>query len=112
MIDQHHGWNKSFKPSIIGFVISLFLSIGLWRIVVKQEYSHWLTITILAVAVLQAVFQLVFFLHLGMESKPYWNAITFVFALLVMFILVGGSIWIMNNLNYNLMPMDMQHGSF
>ena len=61
MIDHHHGWNKSFKPSIIGFVISLFLSIGLWRIVVKQEYSHWLTITILAVAVLQAVFQLVFF---------------------------------------------------
>ena len=44
------------------------------------------------------------YLHLGLESKPRWNLMMFLFMVLLIFVLVGGSMWIMYNLNYNVMP--------
>jgi cytochrome o ubiquinol oxidase operon protein cyoD len=65
-----------------------------------------LNLTIIAVvilAVMQLLVQLVFFLHLGGESKPRWNLMAFMFTLLVVAILVAGTLWIMYNLDYNMM---------
>ena len=59
---------------------------------------------VLGVAVLQLVVQLVFFLHIGRGSAL--KAVTFAFAILVVLIVVVGSIWIMNNLNYSMMRMS------
>ncbi|SRR5581483_8831940 len=109
MIDSHHGWNASFKPQFIGFVISFMLIVAAYRIVVHYELTEGLLIaTICILGFLQALAQLVFFLHLGLESKPHWGLITFLFTALVAIIVIGGSLWIMNNLNYNLMP-KMEH---
>ncbi len=109
MIDPHHGWNASFKPQHIGFVLSLILTLSAYRIVTHYHLTHWiLTLTIFGIAISQALLQLVFFLHVGMESKPHWSTITFLFTALVIFLVIGGSLWIMNNLDYNLMP-PMEH---
>jgi len=105
MIDLHHGWNLSYKPQFLGFVLSLLLTFAAYRIVVHHHLSDGeLILTLYGLAVAQAVLQLVFNLHLGMESKPHWNTITFLFTVLVIIIIIGGSVWIMNNLDYNLMP--------
>jgi cytochrome o ubiquinol oxidase operon protein cyoD len=112
MIDLHHGWNFSYKPQFIAFVSSLILLVACYRIV-----SHYgltdvlLTTTVFSAAVLQALLQLVFFMHLGLEEKPYWKMITFLFTILIVVIIIGGTLWIMNNLDYNLMP-SMDHGSY
>jgi cytochrome o ubiquinol oxidase operon protein cyoD len=45
---------------------------------------------------------------LGRESKPRWKFIFLLFALLVVGIVVGGSLWIMNNLNYHMMLSPQQ----
>lgn len=109
MIDAHHGWNKSYKPQFLGFVTSLLLTLAVYRIVVHHELRNsLLTVTILVFAILQALIQLFFFFHLGLESKPRWGMITFLFTVLVILIVVGGSMWIMSNLNYDLMP-PMEH---
>ena len=109
MIDSHHGWNASFKPQFIGFVISFMLVVAAYRIVVHYQLTEGLLIaTICILAFLQALAQLVFFMHLGLESKPHWGMITFLFTVLVALIVIGGSLWIMSNLNYNLMP-KMEH---
>lgn len=111
MIDLHHGWNASFKPQFLGFVVSTVLIASSYLIVGHHHLSNEaLTLTIFGLAVVQALVQLVFFLHLGLESKPHWNTITFLFVVLVIVIIIGGSLWIMNNINYNLMP-PMQQGS-
>lgn len=111
MLDKHHGWNLSFKPTIIGFVISILLTLGIFRIVDRYHLTDWaLTYTIFGFAFAQAILQLVFFFHLGFESKPHWNTITFLFVVMVIVIVIGGSLWIMNNLNYNVMP-PMEHGA-
>jgi len=48
--------------------------------------------------------QMVFFLHIGRGSR--WKLLTFIFTIIVVGIVVIGSIWIMHNLNYNMMDMS------
>ncbi|MCB1085210.1 MAG: cytochrome o ubiquinol oxidase subunit IV [Chlamydiia bacterium] len=104
MIDKHHGWNISFKPLIQGFILSLILAIASYRIIAYHHLTKGvLVVTILALAIIQAILQMVFFLHIGLESKPRWNLAMFLFMILITVILVGGSMWIMHNLNYNVM---------
>jgi len=112
MLDREHGWNISLKPPIIGYVLSLILMAGMYRLVVRHHlHGSALLWTVFGLGVTQALLQLIFFLHLGLESKPHWNSITFLFAVLVIIIVIGGSMWIMQNLNYNTMPpmQDLLH---
>lgn len=109
MIDLHHGWNASFKPSIIGFVASFALMVAAYRIVMHGHLTgETLLCTIIGLGALQVFLQLIFFFHLGLESKPHWNTITLLFTILVVLIIFGGTLWIMNHLDYNLMP-KMEH---
>lgn len=109
MIDAHHGWNFSYKPQFIGFVTSLIMTLAAYRIVTHYELTDFLlNMTVFGLALFQAVLQLFFFMHLGLEEKPQWGMITFLFTILVIVIVIGGSLWIMNNLNYDLMP-TMEH---
>ncbi len=55
-------------------------------------------------AVVQLFVQLRFFLHMGQERHGRWNLIMFVFALVVVTILVVGTLWIMNNMQHGSMP--------
>lgn len=113
MIDLDHAWNPSVKPVIIGFVISLILTLGVYLAVShKHLEGSLLIIAVVAAGSIQALVQLIFFMHLGLEAKPRWHSMTFLFMLLIGFVLVGGSLWIMYNLNYNMpnMPnMPMGH---
>lgn len=92
---------------VSGFVMSLLLTLLAYLLVVKDFVDGWLVIpAIVVLAVIQFVVQLVFFLHLGRETKPRWNMMAFLFMLLVVFIVVTGSLWIMANLDYNMMHRD------
>jgi cytochrome o ubiquinol oxidase operon protein cyoD len=62
---------------------------------------------VLAFALVQVVVHLVFFLHMNGSSDQRWNLMAFLFTLLIVAVLVGGSIWIMYHLNHNMMPMTM-----
>jgi len=109
MIDLRHGWNLSYKPQFLGFIFSLLLTVAVYRFVTHRELTHsLLTLTVVIFCILQALIQLFFFLHVGMESKPHWATITFLFTVLVIAIVLGGTLWIMSNLNYDLMP-SMEH---
>lgn len=87
---------------IVGFVMSLILTLTAYILVAKRHQSnHTLIILVIILSISQLLVQLVFFLHLGRESKPRWNLIVLSFAALIVGILVLGSLWIMNNLNYH-----------
>jgi len=95
-------------PYIIGFVLSLLFTFGAYILVSQHVKGHhaylsheFLIGAILTFAMLQLIVQLVFFLHIGREDKPRWNAWVLAFAVLVVTILVVGSIWIMKNLDYS-----------
>jgi cytochrome o ubiquinol oxidase subunit IV len=96
-------------PYVVGFVLSVAMTLVAYLAVSRHELSRTVTIvTITGLAVAQFLTQMIFFLHLGREAKPRWRFILLLFALLVVVIVVGGSLWIMNNLNYNMMQSQQQ----
>lgn len=109
MIDTHHGWNSSLKPLVLGFIFSLISTFAIYRIATYMHLRHdWLIATVVGAGLLQVIFQLIFFFHLGLESKPRWNLPMFLCTVLIVLIVVFGTLWIMKHLNYNLMP-TMDH---
>jgi len=93
---------------IVGFFLSVVFTVIPFYVVFERLLIGWALIaTLIAFALLQLLTQLIFFLHLGNESKPRFNLLTFSFAGLVVLIVVIGSLWIMNNLDYNMSPSEM-----
>jgi len=98
----------TLKSYIIGFVWSIGLTLIAYSLVVQNRLSHTTLIAIIVgLALLQAVIQLLYFLHLDTEAKPRWKLFVFLFMLMVVMILVFGSLWIMNNLNYHMTPQQI-----
>ncbi len=101
----------SFKSYAIGFVLSIVLTLASYLLVTENLLTgKTLVYTIVVLGLIQAVVQLIFFLHLAEESKPRWNLLVFLFMLLVLLIIVIGSLWIMYNLDYHMM-MPMENGA-
>jgi cytochrome o ubiquinol oxidase subunit IV len=101
---------------ITGFVLSVLLTLaatGLIWIHINSGhtiFTHaFLIAAILILAIAQLFVQLIFFMHLADESGPRWKLGALVSAVGIILIVVVGSIWIMNHLNYNMMasPADM-----
>lgn len=95
----------SVKTYITGFVLSVALTLAAYFMVVHRAFGRQGIIAgILLLAVVQFVVQMTFFLHLFSEKRPRWNLTLLMFMLIVLVILVFGSLWIMNNLNYHMNP--------
>ena len=104
----------------------LVYSIGLFLAALLTATSFWVANTSLlwgpgvalglaVLAVAQMGVHLVFFLHITTAPDNTNNVLALAFGMLVVFLVIAGSLWIMANLNDNMMPMDelmnlhMQH---
>ncbi len=104
MSKKEHGTTRSY---VIGFILSLvFTAIPYYLVTNKIISGSALLITILAIAVLQMIIQIVFFLHLGRGPKPLYNVVFFISTVGIILVVVIGSIWIINHLNYNMASVD------
>lgn len=94
--------SKQQGSYIIGFIVSMVLTIvSFWLVGTDRVNGKTAIAVILILGVAQLAVQLTFFLHLAHEEKPRWNTIAFQFAAMVVFIIVLGSMWIMQNLSYH-----------
>jgi cytochrome o ubiquinol oxidase operon protein cyoD len=85
-----------------GFILSLMLTIEAYVLVTHSSLTNGkLTAVLIGFALAQLWVQLVFFLHVGDEKKPRWNLTVLLFAVMVVGIVVLGSLWIMQNLDYH-----------
>lgn len=88
----------------LGFFLSIILTLAAYFSVVWKLFSgNVLLGAIVLLAIAQAFVQIFLFLHLGKEKPPKWRQHIFGYTLCMVAILVGGTLWIMNNLNYNMM---------
>lgn len=95
---------KRIISFINGFTISLILTVVAYLLVVENILSGWILLTaILTIAILQFIVQLLFFLNLGQETGPRWKLTIFISTLGLVLMIIIGSLWIMNHLNYNMM---------
>jgi cytochrome o ubiquinol oxidase operon protein cyoD len=63
-------------------------------------------VALVVLAIAQMGVHLVFFLHITTGADNTNNVLALAFGVLIVIILMGGSLWIMSNLNHNMMPMD------
>ena len=63
-------------------------------------------VALVVLAIAQMGVHLVFFLNITTGPDNVNNVMALAFGVLIVLLLLGGSLWIMANLNHNMMPMD------
>ena len=63
-------------------------------------------VALVVLAIAQMGVHLVFFLHITTGADNANNVLALAFGVLIVVLVIGGSLWIMANLNHNMMPMD------
>ena len=101
----------SIGSRLLGYVVGLGLAILLTAtsFFVAGTDLVWqpsIPVAIVVLAIAQMGVHLVFFLHITTGADNTNNVLALAFGLLIVFLVIGGSLWIMANLNHNMMPMD------
>ncbi|HDT6077820.1 MULTISPECIES: cytochrome o ubiquinol oxidase subunit IV [Aeromonas] len=103
-VDNHGASHGSAQSYLVGFVLSIILTAIPFWMVMDGSFSHSATLmTVVGMAVVQIFVHLVYFLHMNTSSEERWNLTALVFTVLIIAIVVVGSLWIMYNLNINMM---------
>lgn len=106
---ENNSLRRQVAQYVGGFVSALILTfVAYWLVTSKVIEGGWLIALLMGLAVVQFIVQLVFFLHVGSETRPRWNLTALSFMLIILIVIVAGSLWIMNNLNYNMMMTPEQ----
>ena len=93
---ERHG----LRSYLVGFVLAVVLTAIPFYLVATHALPPSRIMYVIAVAaVLQILVHLRFFLHLNFTSTPKENLLAIVFAAVLIFIMVGGSFWIMFDLH-------------
>ncbi len=101
----------SVKYRVLGYLVGLALAILLTAtsFFVAGTDLVWqpsIPVAIIVLAIAQMGVHLVFFLHITTGADNTNNVMALAFGLLIVFLVIGGSLWIMDHLNQNMMPMD------
>jgi cytochrome o ubiquinol oxidase operon protein cyoD len=93
----------------IGFALSVILTVAaFYPVMVPGTLPHgWLEPTLAVLAIVQIVVHLMFFLHMSTASEQRWNVVAFGFAILVVFILIVGSLFIMHSMAEGMVDPDV-----
>ncbi|MGO9936023.1 MAG: cytochrome o ubiquinol oxidase subunit IV [Steroidobacteraceae bacterium] len=98
----------SLSSYLLGFAYALILTAAAFWMAMSGGVSRTAALVGVSVlAVVQIAVHLVFFLHMNRSADARWNRMAFLFAVIIIGILVAGSLWIMNHLHQNMMPMLM-----
>jgi len=101
---------RSFRAGLQSYLIGLVLALALtaasfWAVKTDVIYGPGVPVAIVALAVAQMGIHLVFFLHITTGPDNTNNVLALAFGVLIVGLVVLGSLWIMTNLNHNMLPM-------
>jgi cytochrome o ubiquinol oxidase operon protein cyoD len=102
--DGHsHGTLRTY---LVGFGLSVVLTaIPFWLVMTGSLDSKQATaLSIMALAAVQVVVHMIFFLHMNPKSEGGWTLMALIFTLVIVVIALMGSLWVMYHLNTNMMP--------
>lgn len=102
--------SASYLSYTAGLVLAILLTIASFA--VAQTNLLWppgIPVGLVVLAFAQIGVHLVFFLHLGSGPDHTNNILALAFGVLIVFLVIIGSIWIIANLNANMMDMPIGH---
>ena len=104
--------NQESTANVLSYTVGLGLAVLLTiaSFVISQTNLLWppgIPVGLVVLAFAQIGVHLVFFLHLGTGPDHTNNILALAFGLLIVFLVIAGSCWIIADLNANMMPMPM-----
>jgi cytochrome o ubiquinol oxidase operon protein cyoD len=107
---EHHreGAHGTFRSYVTGFVLSVILTAIPFWLVMGNVLNDTLktSIVVMALAAVQIVVHMIYFLHMNTKSEGGWTFLALVFTLTLVVITLVGSIWVMYHMDQNMMPMS------
>lgn len=97
------------KGYVTGFVLAVILTaIPFWLVMDKVlGKSSVMAMVILGIGAVQIVVHMVYFLHMNSKSEGGWTMLALIFTLVLVVIVLSGSLWVMYQLDHNMMPSPM-----
>jgi cytochrome o ubiquinol oxidase operon protein cyoD len=104
---------RGSRSYLVGLGLAALLTIAsFWAAQTHLIYGPGISVAIVVLAIAQMGIHLVFFLHITTAPDNTNNVLALAFGILVACLVIFGSLWIMANLNRNMMPpaemMQMQ----
>jgi cytochrome o ubiquinol oxidase operon protein cyoD len=98
------------RGAVIGYLIGLVLASGLTAAsfllpMTGLVYPPALPVALVVMAIAQMGVHLVFFLHITTGPDNTNNVLALAFGVLIVFLIMAGSLWIMANLNHHMPSM-------
>jgi cytochrome o ubiquinol oxidase operon protein cyoD len=98
---------EGLRAYLVGLGLAVLITVVAFFIAgTSLVWQPSIPIALFVLAVGQMGVHLVFFLHITTGPDNVNNILALAFGVLIVFLLMGGSLWIMSHLNHNMMPMD------
>jgi cytochrome o ubiquinol oxidase operon protein cyoD len=105
-IDTREGVQNAIRGYLVGLALASALTVAsFWAARTGLIYGPGVPIALVALAVAQMGIHLVFFLHITTAPDNTNNVLALAFGILIVFVLVFGTVWVMAHMNHNMMSM-------
>jgi cytochrome o ubiquinol oxidase operon protein cyoD len=103
---QAHGSRKTY---LIGFGLSVILTaVPFWLVMTGVLGSNQVTAAVIvALAFVQIVVHMIYFLHMDTRSEGGWTMMAMIFTIVLVVIALSGTLWVMYHLAQNMMPVSV-----
>lgn len=102
-----HGHDSSYRGYMIGFAVSVLLTLVPFGIVMfdwLDGHIGWAIAIIFVLGGAQIMVHVYYFLHVTLGNEDGWQAMSLAFTGMLLVIILAGSIWVMFHLEENMMP--------
>lgn len=108
MSDLHTGATEAshsgYKSYLIGFGLAALFTLISFAFVLMEQVPKKVAFAGLSIAaLLQMLVHIRYFLHIDTSDENRWNVVFLAFTAVLVFIFVGGTIWVMYTLNSRMM---------
>lgn len=105
--EEQHSVGERIAGYVVGLGLALLLTATSFFIAgTDLVWQPSIPVALIVLAIAQMGVHLVFFLHITTGPDNTNNVLALAFGLLIVFLVVGGTVWIMGHLNQNMPPMD------
>ncbi len=105
--NDEFGHTEGYATYLVGLGLASLLTVVSFTVAhTSLVWTPSIPVAICVLAVAQMGVHLVFFLHITSGPDSTNNVMALAFGVLIVILLIGGSLFIMDHLNHNMVPMD------
>lgn len=102
-LNKQSSYRRDYYRYGAGFIAALIITYAAYFSVTTEAFARTqLAVILLILAAVQLIVQLVVFLHVGFKRNDRWTLGSIIYMFIMVLIIVVASLWVMQNMNYNM----------